>query len=152
MHCRKRALQGDNLCQFHRHGGSWKGKRNPALSKFPLATKTGRYSLYKLSEGKKRALVRDLRRGDHGLDLGAETTVSRFISASVLLYLQAHDHLPFEQKKEAMAFLIESLTATARIVAIHADVRRTSNPIGDALAGALAAIGEIERAEAEGQP
>jgi hypothetical protein len=151
-HCRKHALAGDNLCQVHRHGPLKTGKKNPVLSRFPLSTKTGRYSLFKLSDRKKRALVRDLMRGDQDLDLGAETAVARYITAGMVLYLQAHDDLPYEQKKDAMAFLLESLTATARIVAIHADIRRGANPIGDALAEAMAAIGEIERAELEGQP
>jgi len=147
-HCRIHALEGDTLCNIHRNGPGKRKMEHGMLSRFPTRTKTGRYSLFKLSRRKKRALVRDLLRGDHDLDLGAETAVARYISATTMLFLQAHEEATFEEKKEPMELLLNSVLSTARIVAINAEVQRSAaNPLARAFDEAIAAISEIEARE-----
>lgn len=148
-HCRLHALQGDTLCNIHRNGPTMLGKNSPNLSAFPTKTKTGRYSLFKLSGRKKSALIRDLLRGDRDLDLGYETAVARYVSATIMLYLRACEDQPFEDRKEPMELLLNAVLTTARIVDINAGVQQAANPLAQAFNEALAAISEFDASHAK---
>jgi hypothetical protein len=127
------------LCHVHERIKLGKKTKwgNEASRRLPTSTKTGRFTVLGLSEEKREKLIGDLLNGDLALDLDAETQVARYISASVLMYLQAHEDQPFEKRERSIITLLNSLATTARIVSMNAELKRAESPLQSALTDAI---------------